>query len=107
MNIDHSFTSKVKHRTCSSYFIILALCNKVCLYYDEDSPEVSAGPPDVFDPPVVLPMLLLPKKGKFIKCFSPNIVLHRISSLCLNEKYLVKHKINNPNASIIDTLCPM
>ena len=80
---------------------------KVCLYYDEDSPEVSAGPPDVFDPPVVLPMLLLPKKGKFIKCFSPNIVLHRISSLCLNEKYLVKHKINNPNASIIDTLYPM
>ena len=55
----------------------------------------------------VLPMLLLPKKGKFIKCFSPNIVLHWISSLCLNEKYLVKHKINNPNASIIDTLCPM
>ena len=119
MNIDHSFTSKVKHRACSKsiahheIFHNFGSMYKVCLYYDEGSPEVSAGPPevpgppDVSGPPVVLPMLLLPKKGKFIKCFSPNIVLHRISSLCLNEKYLVKHKINNPNASIIDTQYPM
>ena len=59
MNIDHSFTSKVKHRACSKsiahheLFHNFGSMYKVCLYYDEGSPEVSAGPPEVSGPPVV------------------------------------------------------
>ena len=59
MNIDHSFTSKVKHRACSKsiahheIFHNFGSMYKVCLYYDEGSPEVSAGPPEVPGPPDV------------------------------------------------------
>ena len=59
MNIDHSFTSKVKHRACSNgiahheLFHNFGSMYKVCRYYDEGSPEVSAGPPEVPGPPDV------------------------------------------------------
>ena len=59
MNIDHSFTSKVKHRACSKsiahheLFHNFGSMYKLCLYYDEGSPDVS-GPPVVseFSPEV-------------------------------------------------------
>ena len=59
MTIDHSFTSKVKHRACSKSIAHHKLLHnygsmyKVSFYYDEGSPEVSAGPPEVPGPPDV------------------------------------------------------